>query len=41
MRPVSRRGVSKSGSARSFRHNSSRTKGANVGPVPVRGGIRL
>lgn len=33
--------VSKSGSARKFRKNVSRTKGANVRGAPMRGGIRL
>ncbi|WNK14809.1 MAG: hypothetical protein [Microvirus sp.] len=41
MRPVSRHSVNKSKSARSFRHATSRTKGPNVRPGPMRGGIRL
>lgn len=41
MRPVSRFRVSKSRSVRSFRRNSSRTKRANVSPIPMRGGIRM
>lgn len=41
MRPVKRSYVSKSKSARQFRANSARTKGANVHAGPMRGGIRL
>lgn len=41
MRPVSRRPVNKRGSARQFRGNISRTKGANVAVMPMRGGWRL
>lgn len=41
MRPLARRSVSKSGSARQFRSNVSRTKAANVSPIPMRGGWRL
>lgn len=41
MRPVSRKYVSKQGSARKFRSNVSRTKGANLRGAPMRGGIRL
>ena len=41
MRPLSRHPVSKSGSARQFRANVSRTKAANVSPIPMRGGWRL
>lgn len=33
--------VNKSASARQFRHNASRTKGANLRGAPMRGGIRL
>lgn len=40
MRPVSRRYVNKSRSARSFRKNVSKTKGANV-RAPMRGGWRM
>lgn len=41
MRPVSRSHVSKGRSAGHFRHNVSRTKGANLRTAPMRGGIRL
>ena len=41
MRPVSRGRVNKQASARSFRRSISRTKGPNVRPGPMRGGIRL
>lgn len=40
MRPSSRRGVSKRGSARSFRKHTMRTKSANMA-APMRGGWRL
>lgn len=40
MSPLSRRPVSKGGSARRFRKSVSRTKAANVQRV-MRGGIRL
>jgi len=33
--------VNKGKSARQFRSNSSRTKGANITAGPMRGGIRL
>lgn len=41
MRPLNRKPVSKSGSARTFRSNTSRTKVANIKGAPMRGGIRL
>lgn len=41
MKPSSRRGVSKSRSARQFRHSVGRTKAVNMSPAPMRGGIRL
>jgi len=41
MRPLARHGVSKGHSARKFRKNVSRTKGANVSAAPMRGGWRL
>lgn len=41
MRPVRRSGVNKGRSAKQFRSNSRRTKGANVAKGPMRGGIRL
>lgn len=41
MRPVSRRGVSKRASARSFRRQSMRTKAPNMAKAPMRGGWRL
>lgn len=40
MRPLSRKPVSKSGSAKHFRHQVGRTHPANVKPMPMRGGIR-
>lgn len=40
MRPTSRHPVNKHSSARSFRHNVSKTKGANL-RNPMRGGFRL
>lgn len=33
--------VSKGRSARAFRKSASKTKGANMAPPPMRGGIRL
>jgi len=41
MRPNFRRGVNKRGSARRFRKNAHRTKGANMRPQVMRGGIRF
>ncbi|WNK13832.1 MAG: hypothetical protein [Microvirus sp.] len=41
MKPVVRGRVSKDASARKFKHNVSKTKSMNVGPGPMRGGIRL
>lgn len=41
MRPVSRHHVSKLRSAKQFRRNVSKTKGANVAGMPMRGGFRL
>lgn len=41
MRPLNRKPVSKRGSARTFRNNTKRTKGANMHPMPMRGGYRL
>lgn len=41
MRPIKRYSVNKSQSARQFRGNSRRTKGANMWSGPMRGGIRL
>lgn len=41
MRPLSRSGVSKRSSARSFRSQSSRTKAPNLRNAPMRGGWRL
>lgn len=41
MRPSRRSGVSKGKSARSFRKQSGRTKGANMAPPPMRGGYRF
>lgn len=38
---MKRFGVNKSRSARKFRSQVSRTKRMNVGPPPMRGGIRL
>lgn len=38
---VSRHKVNKHKSARKFNHASSRTKGANIQPHPMRGGYRL
>lgn len=41
MRPLFRGRVNKRNSAKKFRKNVSRTKGANVFAAPMRGGIRL
>lgn len=41
MRPVRRYGVNKRKSARRFRKNARRTKGANMAPPPQRGGYRF
>jgi len=41
MKPVSRRPVSKSGSAAQFRHNVRTVAGANAARAPMRGGWRL
>lgn len=41
MRPSKRYGVNKGKSAGKFRRNVSRTRGANIMPGPMRGGIRL
>jgi hypothetical protein len=41
MKPLSRHHVSKHKSASKFRHHASHTKGANLSPPPMRGGIRL
>lgn len=41
MKPVKRYGVSKAASARKFRRHAGRTKAANVGAQPMRGGWRL
>jgi len=41
MRPSSRHSVNKGRSARKFRKNMSRTKGANMAMAPQRGGWRL
>ena len=41
MNPLSRSGVSKGRSSSQFRHNVSRTKGANMVPPVMRGGIRF
>lgn len=41
MRPSSRRYESKSGGARKFRANVSKTKGLNLRANPMRGGWRL
>lgn len=40
MRPLTRKPVSKSSSAKRFRKDTTRTKGANM-QGPMRGGIRL
>lgn len=41
MRPLNRKNVNKKHSAAKFRHGASRTKGVNINPNPMRGGIRL
>lgn len=41
MRPLKRKPVRKSNSARSFRKDSGRTKALNMRGAPMRGGIRL
>lgn len=41
MRPLKRKAVSKQKSARTFKKQVGRTKQMNVGPGPMRGGIRL
>lgn len=41
MRPVYRKPVRKSKSARNFRGNVSRTKAANLRTNPMRGGFRI
>ncbi len=41
MKPLSRHHVSKHKSASKFRHHVSHTKGLNLAPGPMRGGIRL
>lgn len=41
MSPLRRSHVSKRGSARKFRRNVGRTKGANLRMMPMRGGWRL
>lgn len=41
MRPLHRRHVNKGASAKSFRRQAGRTKGANIHAGPMRGGIRL
>lgn len=41
MRPLSRKPVSKSDSARQFRSNGRSTKAPNVAPPPMRGGYRF
>lgn len=41
MRPLKRSGVHKSSGAKHFKHQVSKTKGANVAHVPMRGGWRL
>lgn len=41
MKPVKRFSVNKHSSARKFRRQVSRTKAANLGANPMRGGIRL
>lgn len=40
MRPLARKPVSKASSAKRFRRDTKRTKGANM-TSPMRGGIRL
>lgn len=41
MSPLRRGGVNKRSSAKRFRKSVQRTKGANMAPGPMRGGIRL
>lgn len=41
MKPLKRKPVNKSASAKKFRKNVSKTKKPNVAPAPMRGGIRL
>lgn len=41
MKPVSRKPVNKHSSARSFKHDVSKTKGVNVARAPMRGGWRM
>lgn len=41
MKPLHRKPVNKYHSAKKFRKQASKTKGANVSPSPMRGGIRL
>lgn len=41
MRPSKRYSVGKRHSAKQFKRNVGRTKGANVSGAPMRGGIRL
>lgn len=41
MRPSRRYGVNKGSSAKQFRHNTGRTKAANMRGAPMRGGWRL
>lgn len=41
MRPVRRSHVNKYSSAKQFRKNTERTKGANLRQMPMRGGWRL
>ncbi|WNK12818.1 MAG: hypothetical protein [Microvirus sp.] len=41
MKPLHRQHLNKSGSARKFRNASSKTKGANLAPPPMRGGYRF
>lgn len=41
MRPIQRKMVHKSSSARKFRSHTQRTKSVNMRPTPMRGGWRL
>jgi len=41
MKPLSRHGVSKHKSAKSFKHNISTTASANLRGMPMRGGFRF
>jgi hypothetical protein len=41
MKPLTRQHVSKHKSASKFRQHAAHTKGANLSPPPMRGGIRL